>query len=336
MRMHQWLGLCSVLALGACSQAPVVPAPAGEVPAATMRPSSEFESAREAAVASHRKLAAQHRVAGDLPEAETEWQIVVILAPDDPAARRELDQVRAAIRGAMVENLQAGASFQRAGDYDRATRSMLRVLALDPDNAEAEKALREMDQRKMARIQADRAGKVRFEEAGNAPARAIAQAVAPAPTSEAGDGYDLEQRLEMFKAGDVAGGLRELRGYVDAHPKDRAARNRIGVTVYERGADLEAKGNREAALGLYEQAVTLRGDALPQWKTQIQALKKALSVEYFDKGMRTYRTDLAGAIRDWETSARYDPQNLKATERLREARAAQEKLQKIDRTAAPR
>jgi len=175
-----------------------------------------------------------------------------------------------------------------------------------------------------------------MEEAGNAPARAVASAVAPAPASEAGDGYDLEQRLEMFKAGDVAGGLRELRGYVDAHPKDRAARNRIGATVYERGADLEAKGNREAALGLYEQAVTLRGDALPQWKTQIQALKKALSVEYFDKGMRNYRADLAGAIRDWETSVRYDPQNLKATERLREARAAQEKLQKIDRTAAPK
>ncbi len=137
----------------------------------------------------------------------------------------------------------------------------------------------------------------------------------------------------MFKAGDVAGGTRELRAYVDANPKDRAARQRIGATVYERGMEVEAKGDREAALALYEQAVALRGDTPAQWTVRMQALRKALSVEYFEKGARAFRSDTALAIQQWETSLRYDPNNLKASERLREARLAQEKLQRIGRDA---
>jgi tetratricopeptide (TPR) repeat protein len=330
MRMLRWLGLCSVVVLGACAQAPVSPGSAADVPASTTRATGELDSSRESSLANHRKLALQYKAAGDLAAAETEWQILTILAPDDAGFRRELDAARAAVRRAVTENLQSGIALHRAGDNERAAQAMLRVLALDPDNAEAERVLRDIDRQKMARIQSERASKFRLEDL-NSPYRSAPTATAaPAETS---DGYDLEQRLEMFKAGDVAGGLRELRSYVDANPKNRTARQRIGATVYDRGTELETQGNREAALGLYEQAVVLRGDAPPQWKTKIEAVRKALSVEYFDKGTRSYRTDIALAIRQWEASLRYDPQNLKASEQLREARAAQEKLQKIDRDA---
>jgi tetratricopeptide (TPR) repeat protein len=328
--MRRWLGLCSVAVLGACSQLPVAPGPADDERVAPMRTPGDFERSRESAIATHQKLALQYKAAGDLPAAETQWQILTVLAPGDSAFRRELDAVRAAIRRGVPENLQAGAALHRAGDNERAAQAMLRVMALDPENAEAAKALRDIDRQRMARTQAERASKFRREDPASAYRTAPAATATP---SESGDGYDLEQRLEMFKAGDVAGGIRELRAYVDANPKERAARQRIGATVYERGTELEAKGNRESALGLYEQAAALRGDTPPQWKTQIQAVRNALSVEYFDKGTRSYRTDMALAIKQWETSLRYDPQNLKASERLREARLAQEKLQKIERDA---
>jgi tetratricopeptide (TPR) repeat protein len=331
-RMRRWLGLCSVIVLGACSQMPVAPGGVEDVPGAGKRAAGDFESSRESAIAIHRKLALQYKAAGDLAAAETQWQILTVLAPDDAAFRRELDAARAAIRRGVTENLQAGAALHRAGDNERAAQAMLRVLALDPENAEAAKALRDIDRQKMARTQGERASKFRLEDLAS-PYRAAPAATAPPP--ESSDGYDLEQRLEMFKAGDVAGGIRELRAYVDANPKDRAARQRIGATVYERGTELEAKGNRESALALYEQAVALRGDALPQWTARMQALRKALSVEYFEKGTRAFRSDMALAIRQWETSLRYDPHNLKASERLREARLAQEKLQRIE-SEAPR
>ena len=320
------LWLCSIVVLAACTQLPVTP----DAPVAAIGSAGDFETPHESAIASHRKLALQYKAAGDLAAAETQWQILTILAPDDLAFRRELDAARAAIRRGVAENLQAGAALQRAGDNERAAQAMLRVLALDPQNAEAAKALREIERQKMARTQGARASKFRLEDLAS-PNRTAPPVTAPPPDSS--NGYDLEQGLEMFKAGDVAGGTRELRAYVDANPKDRAARQRIGATVYERGMEVEAKGDREAALALYEQAVALRGDTPAQWTERMQALRKALSVEYFEKGARAFRSDTALAIQQWETSLRYDPNNLKASERLREARLAQEKLQRIGRDA---
>jgi hypothetical protein len=57
----------------------------------------------------------------------------------------------------------------------------------------------------------------------------------------------------MLSAGDTAGALRELKAWVDAHPRDRASRQRIGAAVAERAKELEGRGQRELALGLYEQ-----------------------------------------------------------------------------------
>jgi tetratricopeptide (TPR) repeat protein len=141
--------------------------------------------------------------------------------------------------------------------------------------------------------------------------------------------YDLEQPLEMLRAGDINGGLRELRAYVDANPGNRAARQKIGTAVADRANDLLGKGSREQAYQLYEQAASLRGETTPEWNAQMQVLRKALSEDYYSNGERAYRSDVALAIKQWETSLRYDPQNLKASARLRDARLAQEKLQRI-------
>jgi tetratricopeptide (TPR) repeat protein len=141
----------------------------------------------------------------------------------------------------------------------------------------------------------------------------------------------------MFKAGDVAGGLQEFRVFVDANPNNQAARQRIGSTVYDRGRELEAKGLRAPALGMYEQAVALRGGKpLPEWTARIAATRKALADDYYDKGMQAYRTDVGAAIKLWETSLRYDPQHPRATAKLAEAKKMQEKLGRIPQDTKPR
>ncbi len=286
---------------------------------------SDKEVART--ISRHRQLALQYQQSGDLAAASAQWQILTLLAPGDDAYKRELATSRAAIDRTVKEQLQAGMTAIRNGDTERATRAMLKVLAVDPDNPQAAKSLREMEKQKLTGIQAQRAARARQEETlgeNRAPRPAPAQ-----PGAEAGNGYDLEQRLEMFKAGDVAGGLRELRRFVEANPNDRAARQRIGAAVYERGQEVEREGAREQALALYEQAVQLRGEAAPGWDARVQTLRGTLSEEYYDKGVRTYRADVALAIRQWETSLRFDPGNVKAASRLREARKVQENLKRI-------
>jgi len=300
--------------LGACAQTPVVTSP----PPAVAR-SSPADDARAKAIALHQRMAQQARDAGDLATAATQWHLVVLLAPDEQKYRGEQEAVDAAIRQGVRDQLQIGAAAQKSGDNERATQAMLRVLALDPGNDEAAKALRDIDRQRISRIQGERAQKL----------RPVDMTALKSGVSEASALYDLEQPLEMLRAGDVNGGLRELRAYVDANPGNRAARQRIGTAVADRARELQIKGSREQAYTLYEQAVALRGETTPEWTAQMQSLRKSLSDEYYSSGERAYRSDMALAIKEWETSLRYDPQNLKASARLRDARAAQEKLKNI-------
>ena len=269
-RPCRWWLWVAVSLLAACAEVPVAP------PAPAAPPNEQLARA----IAKHRQLADRHQRAGDLANAAAQWQILTLLAPQDESYRRELADVRAAIGRGTREQLQAGTAAWRAGDGERATQAMLKALALDPDNAEAAKVLREIDRQRMARTQAARAAKVQ----GETVAVARATPSRPQPMADPGEGYDLEQGLEMFRAGDTTGGLRDLRRYVESNPQDRAARQRIGAAVYDRGRELEAQGAREPALALYEQAVYLRGDAAPGWASRIQALKKELAAP--DKAKR--------------------------------------------------
>jgi len=231
---------------------------------------------------------------------------------------RALQTTREAIKRSTRTHTETGIAARRAGELVAARDSFLRVLALDPDNAEAVKALREIDSAAMARTQSERAAKVRVVDDIVASAKA-----------RASDALDVDQRIEIMRAGDLNAGLRELRSWVDANPADRATRLRIGVAVAEKARELESKGQRESALGLYDQAGSLAGAATPEWTTRAQALRKALGEHYYAEGMKLYRSDLALAIRSFEAGARYDPNNTNLQLRLREAKLAQEKLQKI-------
>jgi tetratricopeptide (TPR) repeat protein len=308
------LALGGVALLSACAQAPVVDNAPAEIPR-----TNPADDARGRAIAQHVRLAQKARDAGDLAAAAIQWHIVVLLAPDESRYRREQEAVNSAITQGVREQLRLGNAALKSGDNDRATQAMLRALALDPDNIDASKALRDIDRQRMARIQGDRAQKL----------RPVDVAALKSGASEASAQYDIEQPLEMLRAGDINGGLRELRAYVAANPGNKAARQRIGIAVADRARDLQAKGSREQAYQLYEQAVALRGESTPDWTAQMQILRKALSEEYYSSGERAYRTDMALAIKQWETSLKYDPQNLKASSRLRDARAAAEKLKNI-------
>ncbi len=254
---------------------------------------------------------------------------LTLLAPDMPELREERNAVRAEIAKVRDEQLRVGSAALRNGDGQRAADAFLRVLAVDPENAEAAHALRDIDRRKLARIQSDRAARAQQEQ----PAQAAHNAMRPAPAATASKdaalAYEVEQRIELFQAGDTAGGLRELRAYVDANPHDRSARVRIGTAVFDRARELEGRKEREQALTLYEAAVALRGDTPAAWNARIVSLRKALSSEYYDRGTRAMRTDLAAAITALETSVRYDPANARAAARLAEARIVQARLNAI-------
>ena len=316
-RVARPLLVVATLALAACASAPTVvddPPPVVSAPAPAVTTSPH----RNAAIARHTRLAAAAHDEGDLAEAADHEEVLVLLLPNDPARRRALQATREAIKRAARTQADAGVAARRSGDLASARDAYLRVLALDPDNPDAVKALREIDSAVMAKSQGDRAAKVRVVDDIVASAKARAT-----------ESVDVEQRIEIMRAGDLNAGLRELRSWVDANPGDRATRQRIGAAVAEKARELETKSQRESALGLYEQAGALAGASTPEWTSRAQALRKTLGEQYYAEGMKVYRTDLTAAIRSFEAGARYDPANTNLQLRLREAKLAQEKLQKI-------
>ena len=317
----RWLMASAVAAVAGCAQVPVERAPMAPAAPAVSAPAVSRTVGE--AIARHRKLADDARRSGDLATAAQQLQVLTVLAPDDAAYARELATVRASIDKETRDIVAAGMGAMNAGDLDRASATMLRALALDPSQPDAAKMLREIDRRRLTRIQADKAAKATPQ------GEAARSASAARASSEVNDGFDIEQALEMVRAGDTSNGLRDLRAYVDANRGNRAARQRIGNAVADRARELEDQGAREQAVTLYEQAVALRGDANAPWAGRMNALKKTLSQDYLDKGTRASRTNLAQAISFFETSVKYDPDNTAASIKLKDAKAAREKLDKI-------
>ena len=306
------------LALGACAELPPAPGPAaGPGPAATRE--AIAQSPRAAAIARQAELAKAASDAGDHAAALAHSEVLVLLDPADPAHRQAAAASRAAIARGVRAELAAGAAARRAGELPRARDAYLRALALDPRDAEAASALREIEQQQITRIQADRAARARSMETVVANAKSRAQA----------DSYDLEQRIELLRAGDPAVGVREARAWVEANPGDRDGRARLAAAAAERARDAERRGQRDSALSLYESANALAAAPSAEWSGRARELRRALGEAQYADGMRAMRTDLAAAIRHFEAAVRYDPDNAKAQERLRDARTAQEKLRKI-------
>jgi hypothetical protein len=76
---------------------------------------------------------------------------------------------------------------------------MLRVLALDPENAEAAKVLRDIDRQKLTRIQANQAQRAARASQANAAVAARA-APGPAAAADGSESYDIEVTGEVGHA----------------------------------------------------------------------------------------------------------------------------------------
>lgn len=318
MRRYSSTLLPWALLLGACaSQSPVLPIS-----------NVVLDSTVQDAVARREQLAQQAETSGDLAQAAAQWQVLTLLMPDEERYRKRLAASRTAIARAAAEHLQQGYAAQRKGDMDGATVAMLKVLALTPENQDAARVLREIERQRIVKIQAERAPRYRLDT--GTPAARVAR---PAEkTSEGASGYELEQSLELFNAGDTVGGLRDMRRYVDANPRDTTGRQRLSEAVYLRARQLDEQGAQERALPLYEQAIALRGDPPAVWATKAQTIRRALATDYYEKALRIYGSDLATAIRYLEASLRYEPAHTGAALKLQEARRLQDKLRQLDRS----
>lgn len=308
------MGAVAVWALTGCAQVLTVDLPVGQLERAPAR-------LIDGITAKHRALALDNEQAGNFAAAVTEWHILSLLTPDDDGVRHRLAAARKAAERESQAQYEAGVAALRAGDPQRAKTALLRALHFDPRRDDAADALRRIEEKRLRKLQADHTTRL--------TPSAVPRATPP--LGERKDVYALEEGLDLLAAGHVVGGMRELRRYVETHPADKTARRRIGAAVQQHARLLERRGAPEQALALYEQAATLSDEVRPASSARVGALRRQLADVYYEKGVRVHRSDLAQALRYWETSLRYLPDHLQARVRLEQARRLQQKLDQLER-----
>ena len=267
--LHSWRRAALVVALfvAGCTPPPAVRTPEPEPGV----PPLISDDAQRQAVARYWKLAQEATRSGDFATAVTQWQILTLLAPAEITYQDALAAARSSRANGVREQIAAAQVALAANEFERAAQAALRAMALDPENTDAAQMLRDLDRRRMVRVQADRAARARIEDA-----MAIRNAAQNQANTSERPTFEIDQAVELFRAGDTSVGLREMRAYVDAHPGNRSARQRAGQVVADRARELEDKGARAEALQLYDQAQGLYGDKAP-WMARAAALRKSMA-----------------------------------------------------------
>lgn len=321
---HRWMAGAAA-ALSGCVTAPrpaAVQAPLAEVTAGP----TEIERAIER----RRAEALRLEQTNDLAAAATQWLIVLLLAPKDRQAVDRLAALRASISKTVADELAGSRDALRRGDGDRAQQSLLAVLALDASNKEAIELLREIDRQRAMRRGADRAARAQAEQPPTATRGSSIRRLLP----EAGE-YDVEQSLELLRAGDSATAIAELRRYVAANSGDRALRERVAGALRSRAQALENQGDGFAAVELYAEAIRVRGSAPLDWTTQLNRLRNRLASLEYEMGVRMLSTDVAAATRHFEAALRLSPTHTQAQLQLDRAQKIQQKLRSIHPPRSP-
>jgi tetratricopeptide (TPR) repeat protein len=77
-------------------------------------------------------------------EAAVEWDILVLLRPENAEYQTRLRDVKARIAKGVEEDMKSAEEARQGGDLQEASRSYLKALSLDPTNRAAIDALRKI------------------------------------------------------------------------------------------------------------------------------------------------------------------------------------------------
>src|SRR5262245_11481863 len=232
--------------LAACASVPIPEHSAPQPPASVSVPTAPAPTLADVE-RSYRQRAAGLSQEGRWAEARALWEILLLLQPESNEYRLQLDQLQKRITEAVSERLSAAEKARQAGDLEQATMLYLRVLTVDPYNAAAARALRELESERVRRAYLSRPPRVAVAtrpSAGNGARNSVAPS--------ANDVSDLELAVMLFRQGDHAGSAQTLEKYLQTHPKDEGARRYLVDAYHQLGLAALQKGRKEDALTYLE------------------------------------------------------------------------------------
>jgi tetratricopeptide (TPR) repeat protein len=307
-----------VLLLAGCASAPPAPLPQPSKVVAEPGPTD-----LQRAIERRRAIARQFEQERALAAAAVQWQVVLLLAPNDREATERLGRLRKSIAAIVRDELAAGRNALRRGDIDQAQQALLQVLAVDGDNAEAIAELREIDRQRALQRAAARVARAGVAHHAAADGRGRRR------SSEERD-YDLEEVLDLLRAGDATAALTALRQDAAADGQNRVQRQRIAEALYSQAQQRERQGEAAAAADLYSEAIRTHPAAPRDWLRKYDSFKRHRADAEYDLGVRAMATDINAAIKHFEAALHYVPDHARAQLRLDAARRMQRNLRSLE------
>lgn len=192
--------------------------------------------------------------AGRWFEAQSAWDVVMALAPDDERARRGMEQAKAAARAEVAVRLPRAREARRRGDLASAQSLWLQVLGLDPRHEEAAESLRAIE-----------VERVRRRLVASPPQGSFTRRMAPparrAPPTPPASRNEVEHASLLAQQGEVDEAIAMLRPLAQSRPVDPEARALL-ASLFVRKADRLAGTDPVAAIEALERSLRLSpGDA---------------------------------------------------------------------------
>lgn len=310
VRSYRIVSCGIILSLAACAQVPQPPPkPTG--------PSETAAISKIVSTTDREKLAQSWTAQGRLADALTQWKILRAIDPDNPMYERQESKLDELIKSKAADYVRAGTAAQAKDDKQSARARFLAALAIDPSNTDALEELRRLEFDRVWRVQVAKLDKLK-ESAGRTSASASEQ-----------ERFYFELAALMFRQGDYSGTVREMQKYLNSYPGDAQAKKLMADAYAKLAASQREQGQLQGALSSLEQARRFGGDAAPVKKKDETEMRNALANEYYEKGLRLQRTDLAQAIELYEKALEYNPNHTKAQTKLRDAKRMQKNLESI-------
>ena len=180
---------------------------------------------------------------GDL--AQVALALDVLLLIDAPAYRQRRDELQGRIDQALDERLQQARQEHKKGRWEAAELQYLRALALQPRNAEAAEALREIDVARNRRDYLGQPSRVTLTRRASVPATTSAAAAARIEAS-----MELEHASMLVTQGETGAAISLLEARLVRDRTDAAARAMLTDLYYRKALDLKGRDDAAARAAL--------------------------------------------------------------------------------------
>ncbi len=164
---------------------------------------------------------------------------------DAPAYGPRRDELQRRIEQALAERLQQARQEHKRGRLEAAEQQYLRALALQPRNAEAAEALREIDRARNRRDYLGQPSRVTLTRRSSVPATTSAAAAARLEAS-----MELEHAAMLAAQGETAAAIGLLEAQLGQDKTDPAARALLVDLYFRDAAALQGRDDAAARAAL--------------------------------------------------------------------------------------